>query len=188
VEIPNPTVSPWPEQLIEVEQIAGATDAEVKMIDEGVALANKMLKTACFKQWVLAANYTENNGLTQAQIFDLMTTKPSRVNVEIYTGTWKANHVSKTVGYENDPYDGWVHMNRYFVNSAYMVADNLIHEDRGHGLGFHHYGAHYTSEPYGANLAYEGCSNQMMQAKGAKNFKPPGIRLEIRKVKKGKKK
>lgn len=173
--VPIPSTSG---DLINVRKITGAYDSEIAMIHEGIARANRMVKSPCYKQWVLAARYTENNGLTQAQIYDLQASKPTYIDIEMY---YKNNG---TVGFEYDPFDGVVHMNRKFVNSAYMVGDNAIHEDRGHSLEFHHYGNHATSEPYGANYAYEGCSNQMQQARGAKPFKPPGLRLEIRKRKK----
>lgn len=168
------------QQRITIGKVTGATSEETAMIAAGARIANLVLDSPCFKQWILAASYTENEGLTQQQIFDRVTVQPSAVDVEMYTGDWRTNHVYKTVGYENDPFDGVVHMNRYFVNSAFMVADNLIHEDRGHSLGFHHYGVHSTSEPYGMNYAFEGCYQQQMQAKGAKTYRPPGIRLEIR--------
>ncbi len=184
---PTPSALPSPAPVqsgdrILIGKITGATTDEVQMIHNGAALANAMLDKRCYKQWILAAQYTENNGMSQAAIFDLVKTKPSTINVEMYTGSWKANHISKTVGYENDPFDGVVHMNRYFVDTAQMVGDNLIHEDRGHSLGFHHYGEHSTSQPYGMNYAYEGCSfAQLMQSAGAKAYRPPGLRLEFRK-------
>lgn len=185
---PSAIVTPAPVltgAMIQIGEITGASANEIAMIHEGARLANDMLSRKCFKQWVLAANYTENNGLSQSQIFAEVTTIPSKIDVEMYTGSWHANHVSRTVGYENDPFDGVVHMNRYFVDSAEMVGDNLIHEDRGHSLEFHHYGAHYTSEPYGMNLAYEGCSHvQEMQLSGGKAYKPRGLRIEVRKKKK----
>lgn len=167
-------------ERISIRNISGATAAELTMIQDGLKLANAALKKNCFKQWVLAAHYTENKNLSQQQIFDLVTGTPVVVDVDMYTGTFKANHISKTVGYENDPYDGVVHMNRYFVNSASMVADNLLHEAEGHSQGFTHYQTHSTSQPYGMNYAYEGCSQQQMQAKGGKLYRPPGLRLEIR--------
>lgn len=145
------------------------------MVRAGVALANAMLDRACFKQWVLAASYTESNGLTSAQILDKVVTQPSSVDVEMY---YENNRV---VGFEYDPFDGMVHMNRKFVDTASMVADNLEHEDRGHSLGFHHYGKFSTSVPYGMNYAYEGCSQQqMMRLKGNKVYRPPGLRIEVR--------
>lgn len=182
---PSPVVSPSALPSINTPQvtvgtITGATPAEMQMIAEGVKLANDKLASECFKQWVNAAHYTETNGMTQAEIWALMSTHLVSADVEMYTGSYKANHVWRTIGYENDPYDGVVHMNRYFVNSAYMVADNLVHEIEGHSQGFHHYGTKATSDPYGMNYAYEGCSNQQQQAPGAPAYKPPGIRLEMR--------
>lgn len=186
--LPSPEPSPSPLMsgvpTISVGKITGATAKELTMIAEGAAFANKMLAGYCFKQWVLSSRYTENNGLSQQQIWDLMATHPVTVDIEMYTGDWWANHKSKTIGYENDPWDGIVHMNRYFVNTAFMVADNLWHEAQGHSQGFHHYGKFSTSDPYGMNYAGEGCSEaQKQQAKGARRFKPPGIRLEIRDAK-----
>lgn len=182
--VPAPSPTPTAPS-ISVGTISGATDAEVQMIAQGAQLANQKLAGACFKQWILAAKYTENNGLTQQQIWDLMVSHPVSVDVEMYTGTWSANHIAKTIGFENDPWDGIVHMNRYFVNSAFMVADNLWHEAEGHSQGFHHYGVKSSSDPYGMNYAGEGCSqSQQQQKRGGKPYKPPGIRLEIRHKKK----
>lgn len=181
---PSPLPAPSLSQLITVKNIEGASASEITMIRAGEQFANDMVKKACFKQWVLSAKYTETDGLSQAEIYNKIISTPMQVDVEMYTGTWKQNHVYKTVGWEADPFDGIVHMNRYFVKTARDVGDNLIHEDRGHSIGFHHYGNHSTSEPYGMNYAYEGCANQMMQKRGGKPYKPPGIRLEIRKKKK----
>lgn len=154
------------------------------MIAEGVAVLNHTLASRCYKQWVLAARYTENNNLTQAQIWDLMVRNPVSVDVEMYMGDYKANHIYKTVGYENDPSDGVVHMNRYFVNTAEKAGDNLDHEAEGHSQLFRHDHVFSTSDPYGQNYAFEGCLHaQQQQARGGKRFKPPGIRLEIRHVK-----
>lgn len=179
---PVPTIQPAPVMFnkLSVGAISGASDAEVTMIYKGVELANEMLRSDCFKEWVTSARYTENQGLSQAQIFQMVTTVPQKADVEMYTGDWKANHYYRTIGYENDPFDGVVHMNRYFVNTAYMVADNLIHEIEGHSQGFRHDYVKATSQPYGMNYAYEGCSNQQQQRPGGHAFKPPGIRLEIR--------
>jgi hypothetical protein len=139
-----------------VGKLTGNTMAEVKMVADGVVLANDTMKTPCFKAAVLSAKWTETNGLTQAQIWDKLCSGPVTVNVDIYTGSWYENNISKTIGYENEP--GTVHVNRYFVDTAYMVADNLIHEGEGHSQGFSHYGVKATSVPYGLNHAFEACS------------------------------
>lgn len=174
---PAPSQIPVSQARINVGSISGASPAEVQMIGHGVQLANAMLDKPCFKQWVSAATYTENNGLNSPQIYQKISTEPSTVNVEMY---YENNRV---VGFEYDPFDGVVHMNRKFVNTADMVADNLEHEDRGHSLGFHHYGRFSSSVPYGMNYAYEGCSQQqMVMAKGGKliPFKPKGLNIETR--------
>jgi hypothetical protein len=142
--------------VLVVNAITGATPAEVTMIGDGVALANATMKTACFKSFVLAASWTETEGLSQAQIYDKLASGPIAVDADMYTGSWYQNNVSRTVGYENEP--GTVHMNRYFVDSAYMVADNLIHEAEGHSQGFSHFQVKATSVPYGLNAAFEACS------------------------------
>lgn len=186
--IPSPSASPVPASaettLINVGTITGATAAEMSMITAGVALANRMVLTPCYKQWVLAARNTETRGMSQSGIYELQASKPTHIDIEMFNGSYKQNYVWRTVGYENDPFDGVVHMNRHFVKTAYDVGDNVIHEDRGHSLDFRHDYVKSTSVPYGANYAYEGCSNQMQQRRGGKAFKPPGIRLEIRRKRK----
>lgn len=196
---PSPSAGPWhilpilvPTPRISVTEVHGAqSQQEYAMVQEGIVLANKMLDNYCFQEWVTAATYTENNNLSQQEIFELIKTHPVTLEVELYTGTWWENHKTKTIGYENDPFDGVVHMNRYFVNRSsdladgkpvgYMVADNLIHEAEGHSQGFHHYQVYATSVPYGLNYAFEGCSQaQQQQMPGAHAFKPPGIRIAIR--------
>lgn len=139
-----------------VGTITGAETAELTMIADGVALANATMKTACFHDYVLSASWTETLGLTQSQIYDKLCSGPITVDVDMYTGSWYENHVTHTVGYENEP--GTVHMNRYYVDTAYMVADNLIHEGEGHSQGFRHDGVKATSVPYGLNAAFEACS------------------------------
>ena len=98
--------------------------------------------------------------MNQNQIWAVLVGKPVAVGVDIYSGTFKANHIAHTIGYEADPPDGVVHMNRFFVHSAYMVADNLVHEGEGHSQGFRHDHNKATSEPYGMNLAFEACAPQ----------------------------
>lgn len=154
-DAPEPTTG-WP--TVAVAKITGATGDEPKMVADGVALANATMRTACFRDHVLSASWTETGGLTQAQIWDKLCKGTITVDVDLYMGSWYQNHVTHTVGYENEP--GVVHMNRYYVNTAYMVADNIIHEAEGHSQGFTHYGVKATSVPYGLNAAFEACSSE----------------------------
>ena len=143
---------------ITVKNINGARSSENQMIADGIILANKVITSDCFRLFILNAHFTETNDLTPVQIYELMKTTPVTVDIEMYKGNFKANYIDKTIGFENDPFDGVVHMNRHFVKTATMVADNLIHEAEGHSLGFHHYEEKSTSVPYGLNLAFEACN------------------------------
>lgn len=158
---PAPTVSPSPVAIqvprIHVGQITGAQDAdELQMIATGAKLANQVMATPCFKAKVLSGQFTESNGLTALQIWAKLASKPVTVAVDMFTGSWKQNHVWKTIGYEDEP--GLVHMNRWFVTTAYMVADNLVHEGEGHSQGFSHYQVKATSVPYRLNEFFEVCA------------------------------
>jgi len=186
--LPTPTAVPTPgAQLIFVRNITGASAAEVKMIRAGEKLANQMIWTKCFEEWVLSARYTENKGLSQGQILlDKIRSIPTYIDVEMYYAN------NRTVGYEWYPFDGVVHMNRKFVFSVEMVADNLLHEDRGHSLEFFHDYNKSTSEPYGMNYAFEGCTHAMQQMQEfgftkskarIRAFKPKGLLIEMRKRK-----
>jgi hypothetical protein len=151
-----PDATPHGVPFIILGGITGATTAEEPMIKDGIALANQTMATTCFRDYVLKASWTETNGLTQQQIWDQLCSGPISVVVDMYMGSWYQNNVSKTIGYEDTP--GIVHMNRYFVDTAYMVADNVIHEAEGHSQGFRHDGVKSTSVPYGLNAAFEKCS------------------------------
>lgn len=139
-----------------VKATTGTIGDEPAMIAAGVALANATMKTACFRDFVLAAKWTETKGLTQAQIWQKLCSGPVSVNVEMYLGSAYQNYVTKTIGYEDEP--GELHMNRFFVDTAYEVASNIIHEAEGHTQGFSHYGVKSTSVPYGLNDAFEACA------------------------------
>lgn len=152
---PSNTINAYPN--ISIGKVT-ALDSEQAMIAQGKVYANAVLQSDCFKASVVASQFTENNGLTGAQIYAKQVANPVTVNVVMYTATWWANNVSKTIGYETDPYDGTVYMNRLRVNSAYMVGDNLMHEGEGHSQGFTHYQVKSTSEPYGMNTTFEKCA------------------------------
>ncbi len=134
-----------------------SNDSEEDMVADGMVLANAIVGSECFKSGVLAANFTERNGLDNKGIYDLIRKKETPVNIKLYTGSWKANHVSRTIGYEKVPFDGWTYMNRYFVDTPYMVAQNIVHEALGHSNGFHHYKYKPSSVPYTLGTIFKKC-------------------------------
>lgn len=161
-ETPAPVPSAIPSQgypQIHVVKITNAIGSELQIIQDGEKLVNKVMQSDCFKTQVLSQTYTESLSLSPSGIYAWLSSRIVEVYVDMYTGSWAANHVYHTIGYENEP--GVVHMNRYFVKTAYMVADNLIHEGEGHSQGFSHYGIKATSVPYRMNQIFEACAGEM---------------------------
>lgn len=166
-ELPPTPVAPKETNGVPFVQIGviTATPDETKKIKQGVALLNKVLATETFKQKVLKTAFTETNGMSSAQIYKLMCAKVVKIDVNVFMGTYYQNHISKTIGYEDQP--GVVNINRYFVAEASEFADNIIHEALGHSLGFSHYGVYATSVPYQLNDIYEACVEELFPAEAA---------------------
>ena len=153
----NPGTTP----IIAVET-AYALEDEKPMIARGVTLANQVMATPCFKDYILHADLTERDPPDQssAAVWNHLVANQVTVNVAMFEGTWKQNRWWHTIGLEDDAQPGVVQMNRYYVKTAYMVADNLIHEAEGHVLGFRHDRYKPTSVPYTLNAAFEACVEQ----------------------------
>ena len=152
---PNTSGSP----MLAVGQFVG-TAAERKMIDDAVQLANRVMASACFKQHVMTANFTEPLGLDNAGVWNKLVSDTIVLEVIMYRGGFFANHWSKTIGYEADQLPGISYMNRHFVKTPFVAADNLIHEGEGHSHGFRHDGVKLTSVPYSLNEIFEECAAQ----------------------------
>ncbi|APR87972.1 hypothetical protein A7982_13321 [Minicystis rosea] len=83
------------------------------------------------------------------------------IKIHLFKGNNWENKVYRTVGRDVAPYDPTVEMNTYFVHSARMVADNLLHE-AAHVRGYHHKNAHeWTSVPYMMNTIFEICTRSL---------------------------
>jgi len=131
---------------------------EAEKVKIGAENVTKVVATECFKVQTLGAKFTETNNLTNQQIYDLVSTAQVTIDVEMYMGSWYANHISKTVGYEDEP--GKVYMNRYFVYTSYNMGSTLLHEAMGHSLGFTHNGVKSTSVPYKFNDFFDLCAKE----------------------------
>lgn len=142
-----------------------ALPEEEALIDHGILLANDVMATPCFAEYLLAASLTESNPNEPARdawspkkVWDFLVSRQVTVNVAMFSGSLKQNHVWHTIGLEDDASPGVVQMNRYYVKTAYMVADNVIHEAEGHLQGFRHNYYKPTSVPYTLNAAFEKCA------------------------------
>jgi hypothetical protein len=151
-----PSQMPGTHPMLVLKGTKGATPAEIKRIESATARANRVLASPCFKQWVLAAKYSENKGMTQAQIYALLSKAPMELTVEIFDGSWKENHVWHTVAYEGT--GAQIRLNRYYLGDDTSISATEIHERGGHGNGFQHEGVKSQSVPYGLQWAMEGCA------------------------------
>ncbi|MBD0319095.1 MAG: hypothetical protein ICV87_02105 [Gemmatimonadetes bacterium] len=94
-------------------------------------------------------------------MYDHLTRGAQTLDVEMFTGNWWQNHMSNTVGCENDGDSTTVHMNRYFVRTPSMAENNLLHE-AAHGRGYRHKNANDSnSVPYTMNDVYETCESRV---------------------------
>lgn len=146
---------------VSLGEITGASSKEIEMVKKATDYDNQVLQSECAKKAVMNASFTERNiGDTKAQlsnpeIWDLLVKHPITFKVNIFTGSWWQNHISKTMGY--DIGDGVVYMNRYYVDDAKTIGSLILHEAEGHGQGFHHYGVMATSIPYKWNDFFDLC-------------------------------
>ena len=132
------------------------TEEEVGMASRGFEIANTVLLSDCFSSGVVASNMTHTKNQSSREVFQTLTRSPQlALKVTFYDGTSKHG----TIGWDdpgNDPNN--VHMNGFFVKTAYLVADNLLHE-AAHARGFIHKSSkEYTSVPYMMNHIFEACA------------------------------
>lgn len=149
-DFPSVTMGTISAQLGETPMIHGAFDD-----------LNKILASPIFKQKVLSAEFTETNGMTNSQIYDLLVKHSgTAVDLTMFNGTWIQNHSYGTVGYEDVRYPNVCFANRYFVYAKETLGSLLLHELM-HILGFHHYGVKSTSVSYVMNGIYTECAQEL---------------------------
>lgn len=155
---PNAPHTPGVPHII-LSEIRGATDKEITMIHDGLKFLNNIIAGPDFKAKVLEAKFTSTNGLSNAQIYQSFCEKVISVKLVMYTGSWWANKVSKTVGYEDANFPGTIFSNRYFVYTSFSVASNLLHEV-AHVLGYSHSSPkEKSSVPYSMSRILEEIKN-----------------------------
>lgn len=160
---PTPDVTRWIAIGADVPSIIykpiTAFDSELSFIKEGETQANAVLKDPCFKEQVMATKFTENNGFTNAQIYQkFLDASPLTVGIALFTGGF-SERINHTVAYEGNP----IRMNRNYVASATYVGSASLHEGFGHGLGFTHYTPKMNpnSIPYKLNAIFEFCAKKL---------------------------
>lgn len=153
---PTPTTKkPTDAPIIGLGAITGASLDENAWITYAVQMANRVLSSDCFENQVNISKYTETNGLTNAQIYNVLTADPLTIKVDVFKGSWVDDYWNRKEGYELEP--GTVHINRHFMSGPKFIASLILHEV-AHVKGFTHYGVKSTSVPYGQNEVWDVCS------------------------------
>ena len=154
-----PTVAAAGVPTLRIRAISGATAQEVDRIRQGILLANKVMASTCFREEVLRTDFTENRGLSSAEIYAKLSAQPISLNVDLYMGDDRANFIYRTQGYEREP--GTVHVNRFFIKQPRQFASLFMHEGEGHSQGFRHHYMKRTSVPYGMNRIFRTCVDRL---------------------------
>jgi hypothetical protein len=143
--------------------------AEAQIVEQGFELANAVLLSDCFRQGVVGSSMTHTRNRTPAAIYESMTALPAeRLRIDFYyKAAGPRPFGTRVVGWDRPSDPDLVHMNRAFVNTPFMVADNLLHE-AAHARGYRHKSAtEYSSVPYTMNRIFEGCARKAEGASAA---------------------
>jgi hypothetical protein len=146
---------------ITLGDIQNATDDETTMCKTALGYLFRVLASDSFKTKVLAAQFTETNGQTNQQIYDAYTTTTIVINVSFFSGTLIQDKIEHTEGYECG--DGYCHINRDFIRTAYETTSIMAHEIGHEPLGFSHIDPpeDQTSIPYLMNSIVEACMDEI---------------------------
>jgi hypothetical protein len=136
------------------------TAGEQGAVDEGIALANAVLKSDCFKTGVLAATMTHTDDLTASEVYAIMTRLPVvALKYDLYDGT--AAH--GTMGYDDSGSPDVIHLNLFFVKDRFAIASVTLHE-AAHLRGFIHKSSKEgSSVPYTMNYIFEQCAKKSLE-------------------------
>lgn len=133
--------------------------AESLMVQQASVYVCKVVNSSQFRDEVISAQFTSTNDLTNQQIYQALVTGDMLINVSLFDGSFKQNHIWKTMGLDDG--DGVVYANRYFIDNPYDLASLIMHEF-AHERGFHHDSpTEYSSVPYSMNSIFESVAPQL---------------------------
>jgi hypothetical protein len=160
IEIYEPVILPEPVEAelpkLIIGTIRSKDENERQMVVGGFVNARDVLYSHEFKEEVLKFKFDPRltNGHTNQEILDLFTKYSMVVSIEMFTGNFYQNRVSKTQGYEKNE-EGFIRANRYFVNTSYSIGSLILHELAHSIYNFSHPNLEQDSVPYGLNRIYE---------------------------------
>lgn len=141
-------------------KVVNAQPHEIAILKEAVEILNRVTGSMAFKDRVLATVFSEMDGKSHIEIYELFALRGHTVNVKMFYGTFMQNKVWHTIAidFENDEF---VHLNRYFFGDPAAAAASMIHET-AHAVGFHHYSKPMTtSVPYRLGQIVEELGNKL---------------------------
>lgn len=132
-------------------RISGLNDYQAKILNKSKDLMNQVLNSEEFKSKILNSYFTETNGLSAAEIYNVLAYGSWDLKIVGYR-SW--NVFSKVMGYFVS--GETIYINTRKITDALTLASLLTHEN-SHRLGFSHYGIWNTSVPYSLNRIFEAC-------------------------------
>lgn len=160
VELPkHPDVTPLESSPVESGSVTPGiirtmSEAERLAVMMGFYIANKVIKSSEFETEVLKYKFSDTGGKTNHEILEAYRNINAKINVELFTGNFYQNRISKTNAYELNA-EGFIRINRHFVYTPLLIASCLMHELGHNPLGFSHPGLSQTSVNYGMNEILE---------------------------------
>lgn len=149
---PSPTIRSG----LHFAPIINYTDAEKTVLAVAEKLANGVVQSGCFSDYMVTRKLIQTDGRTPAQV--VMHLKTAKLTVPVHMYDDGKNGV---IGYHN-PGDPTIYTNRPYVSgaSACARASNLSHES-SHVLGYSHdfqrTARRDWSVPYSINFAFMQC-------------------------------
>jgi hypothetical protein len=143
-------------------ELADATPKEVALVQAAIADMNKVVASSNFKAAVLAAKFTEQNGLTNQEIYDLILRRsPIRLDVKFYTEFMLVNFFSGNDGFEDRKSPNTCFGNRGAIKGSRAFLGSLMLHETMHVLGFRHDGPVTSTVPYTMNRIYDHVAKQL---------------------------
>jgi len=147
---------------IRVGKIRAINDEERQMVVGAFIIVRDVIGSKFFEEETLKFKFDPDlvRGLTNQQILDLYRNTIMTANIEMFYGSFMENKVWKTNAYEANE-EGFIRINRYFINNSVDVGSTILHE-LGHApLGFTHPNLEQNSVSYGMNRIYTIVTNKL---------------------------
>lgn len=138
---------------VQVGDIIALNETERQMCVGAIVLVRDILASKFFKEEVLAAKFSNTNGMTNEEIYQKYVTSKLVVSIHMFYGSYYQNHITHTMGYDT-PDDEYVNANRFFVQDSVTLASLIMHE-LAHALGWSHPKTEQDSIPYLMNRIAE---------------------------------